>query len=148
MIDNHDHGPTKMSFSMRSSAGIGGATPNERMRAVRRVTCWVRTLAAFAATMALAGACVVYSPVPAYPSTYDRAWNAALGALDDAGVRVTSADAASGVIRGARGDIDVSVTVTRLTDGRTKVQFDSKDTQRDPTLADRFSQAYERRMGR
>jgi hypothetical protein len=98
--------------------------------------------------MALAGACVVYSPVPAYPSTYDRAWNAALGALDDAGVRVTSADAASGVIRGARGDIDVSVTVTRLTDGRTKVQFDSKDTQRDPTLADRFSQAYERRMGR
>jgi uncharacterized lipoprotein len=109
---------------------------------------WTRMLVALAASTFLAAACVVYSPVPAYPSTYDRAWSAALGALDDAGVTVTSADTSSGIIRGARGDIDVSVTVARLADGRTKVQFDSKDTQRDPTLADRFSQAYERRMGR
>jgi len=121
---------------------------HDRAMRAKRGMRWTRTLAACAATVVLASACVVYSPVPAYPSTYDRAWNAALGALDDAGVRVASADAATGVIRGARGDIDVSVTVARLADGRTKVQFDSKDTQRDPTLADRFSQAYERRMGR
>jgi hypothetical protein len=96
--------------------------------------------------------CVVYEPVPTYyPSapTYDRAWSAALGALQDAGVGVTSADRATGVIRGARDSVDVTVTVLRQADGRTRVQFDAKGASgSDPGLADRISQAYERRMGR
>jgi hypothetical protein len=93
--------------------------------------------------------CVVYEPVPTYypsPPTYDRAWSAALGALQDAGVGVTSADRATGVIRGVKDGVDVTVTVLRQADGRTRVQFDVSGS--DPGLADRISQAYERRMGR
>ena len=99
----------------------------------------------------LAG-CVVYQPVPAYPdapSNFDRAWNAALGGAQDAGVQVSSADPATGLIRGAKDGIDVTVVVARQADGSVRVQFDAKgQTQRDPGLSNRFSQAYERRMGR
>ena len=113
-----------------------------------------RTLLA-AALLVTAGAllpgCVVYEPYPGYagPATYDRAWNAALGALQDAGVQVTAAETGSGVIRGTRSGIDVVVTVMREASGQTRVQFDARGpTDRDPGLANRFSQAYERRMGR
>src|SRR5687767_12578517 len=97
------------------------------------------------------GGCVVYEPYPGYyaGSNYDRAWNAALGGAQDAGVQVSSADPASGLVRGAKDGIDVTVTVARQADGSVRVQFDSKGaTQRDPGLADRFSRAYDRRMGR
>jgi hypothetical protein len=95
------------------------------------------------------GGCVVYEPVPVTPSNFDRAWNAALGGTQDAGVRVTSADQSSGLIRGSKDGIDVSVVVARQADGSVRVQFDAKGaTQRDPELADRFSRAYDRRMGR
>lgn len=99
----------------------------------------------------LASGCVVYEPVPAhytYPSTFDRAWSAAQGALQDAGVQITSMDAGAGTIRGTKDGIDVSVLVVRQADGRTRVQFDAKGSERDPGLGERFSQAYERRMGR
>jgi hypothetical protein len=96
--------------------------------------------------------CVVYEPVPAYypgGSNFDRAWNAALGAAQDAGVQVTSAEPTSGLIRGTKEGIDVVVTVARQADGSVRVQFDAKGpTQKDPGLADRFSRAYDRRMGR
>jgi hypothetical protein len=100
---------------------------------------------------ALATGCVVYEPYPGYyasSSQFDRAWNAALGALQDAGVRVTSADTATGQIRGVRDGIDVSVNVTRQADASTRVQFDARGSERDPGLSSRFSEAYERRMGR
>ena len=104
----------------------------------------------FAVASALATSCVVYEPVPAYstPSTFDRAWSAAVGALQDNGVNVTSADRATGMIRGAKDGADVTVSVVRQADGTTRVQFDAKQAERSPGLADRFSQAYERRMGR
>jgi hypothetical protein len=96
--------------------------------------------------------CVVYEPYPGYyygGSNFDRAWNAALGGAQDAGVRVASADPASGLIRGGKDGIDVAVTVARQADGSVRVQFDAKGpTQNDPGLSERFSQAYERRMGR
>lgn len=112
------------------------------------ITLLVRRLAILVASLVVAG-CVVYEAVPAYPSTYDRAFSAALGGLQDVGVVVTSTDAGSGLIRGSKDGIEVSVTVLRQADGRTRVQFDSKGPAgRDPALADRFSQAYERRMGR
>jgi hypothetical protein len=99
----------------------------------------------------LAG-CVVYEPVPApapSPSTYDRAWSAAVGGLQDAGVQVTSADNATGVIRGQRDGINATVVVARQADGSVRVQLDtSGQTQRDPDLHNRFTQAYNRRMGR
>jgi hypothetical protein len=96
--------------------------------------------------------CVVYEPVPAYypgGSNFDRAWNAALGGAQDAGVQVTSAEPSTGLIRGTKEGIEVVVTVARQADGSVRVQFDAKGpTQRDPGLADRFSSAYDRRMGR
>ena len=98
--------------------------------------------------------CVVYDPyapvtVPGAPASFDRSWNAALGAVQDAGVKITSAEPTTGVIRGTREGIDVTVLVVRQADGSVRVQFDSKGpVQRDPGLSERFSQAYERRMGR
>jgi len=93
-----------------------------------------------------------YYPVtvqPGAPASFERSWNAALGGAQDAGVQVTSADPSSGLIRGTRGSIDVTVVVVRQADGSVRVQFDSKGpTQQDPGLAERFSQAYDRRMGR
>jgi hypothetical protein len=86
--------------------------------------------------------------VPVVDPTFDRAWNAALGGAQDAGVRVMTADPATGLIRGAKDGIDVTVVVARQADGSVRVQFDAKGaTQRDPGLSNRFSQAYDRRMG-
>lgn len=110
-----------------------------------------RAILALILGASLAG-CVVYEPYPGYyygGSNFDRAWSAALGGVQDAGVQVTSAEPASGLIRGTKEGIDVLVTVVRQADGSVRVQFDAKGpTQKDPGLADRFSQAYERRMGR
>jgi len=96
--------------------------------------------------------CVVYETpvgyVRAYPATYDRAWSAAVGALQDAGVQIISADSATGIARGTKDGVDVAVSVVRQADGTTRVQFDAKLSERDPGLAQRFSDAYERRMGR
>lgn len=107
--------------------------------------------AALLCSVPLAG-CVVYEPVPAYrvdQPSFERSFNASLGALQDTGVQVTSADPATGLIRGTRDGIDVSVFVIRQADASIRVQFDVKgDTQRDPGLSNRISQAYERRMGR
>ena len=107
-------------------------------------------LAFMLGSASLAG-CVVYEPYPGYysGSAFDRAWNAALGGAQDAGVQVTQADPASGLIRGNKDGIDVVVTVARQADGSARVQFDARGpTQQDPGLADRFSRAYDRRMGR
>jgi hypothetical protein len=86
-------------------------------------------------------------PVPYYApqSAYDRAWNAALSAVQDAGVQLKSVDRPTGVIRGSKDGIDVTVSVVRQADGSVRVQFNSPG---DPALAQRFSQAYDRRMGR
>jgi hypothetical protein len=96
----------------------------------------------------LAG-CVVYEPAPIPAASFERAWNAALGGAQDAGVRISSAEPATGLIRGAKDGIDVTVAVARQADGSVRVQFDAKGpTHQDPSLSERFSQAYERRMGR
>jgi hypothetical protein len=101
-------------------------------------------------TMSLTG-CTYYQAVPVSPSpsTYDRAWSAAVGGLQDAGVQLTSADNATGVITGVRGGINATVQVIRQADGGVRVQLDtSGQTQSDPDLHNRFTQAYNRRMGR
>jgi hypothetical protein len=54
-------------------------------------------LALILGSATLAG-CVVYEPYPGYypgGSNFDRAWSAALGGTQDAGVQVASADPAS-----------------------------------------------------
>jgi hypothetical protein len=107
-----------------------------------------------AACFALLTGCVVYEPVPAYypaptpAQTFDRAWNAALGALQDTGVRVTSADPATGVIRGTKDQSELFVTVVRQADGTLRVEVEAKSPKGQETgFAKRVSEAYQRRMG-
>jgi hypothetical protein len=103
----------------------------------------------------LAG-CYVYGPVPppapvySYgPSAYERSWNAALAAMEDAGVRIVSAERDSGIIRGTRDAVDATITVRAQADGRVRVEFNTRGPSgQDPGLSDRLYQAYERRMGR
>jgi hypothetical protein len=101
---------------------------------------------------ALLTGCVVYEPYPVqYPaqSNYDRAWSAAMGALQDTGVSVLSTDAATGVIRGSRDGSEVTVSVVRQADGSTRIQINARGAKdRDPGLADRISDAFDRRMAR
>jgi hypothetical protein len=111
-----------------------------------------RFIAALTLGNALLAGCVAYAPYPGYyvsSSPYERTWSGAIGAVRDAGVQVMSEDYTAGIIRGAKDGIDVFVTVARQADGSVRVQFDTKGpTERDPGLANRFSQAYDRRMGR
>jgi len=96
--------------------------------------------------------CVASEPVPAYvpaPSTFDRAWNAAIDAAQDEGVRITSEDRVKGVITGSRGEQDVTVNIQTQADGNVRVEFSARGPKgSDPGLAGRISRAYDRRMGR
>jgi hypothetical protein len=98
---------------------------------------------------ALAG-CATNEPPPAPPpSPFDRAWNAALGAAQDEGVRVTSADRVSGVIRGSRDQQEVTINLQTQADGNVRVEMSARGPKgSDPGLAGRISRAYDRRMGR
>jgi hypothetical protein len=96
-------------------------------------------------------ACVAYAPPPPPPppSTYDRAYNAMLGAMSDQGVRVTDAQQSTGVITGARGNITVISTVAPRPDGSVEVAFKTRgNIQEDPKLIDRIGASYNARMGR
>ena len=101
--------------------------------------------------MLLSG-CVVYEPVPVSvpsPSTFDRAWSAAIGAAQDEGVRITSEDRVRGVISGSRGEQDVTINVGTQADGNVRVEFSARGPKGPDTgLAGRISRAYDRRMGR
>jgi hypothetical protein len=119
----------------------------------------VNRLGIAALTLALAGglltACVVYQTGPGvyspYPpvASFDRSWSAAVGALQDQGVRITSEDRGAGVVRGTRDGIDVVANVRTQADGSVRVEFNTAGaTARDPGLIDRISRAYDSRMGR
>ena len=61
---------------------------------------WRRAAWVVAAWAVLLAGCTYYAPPPG-PSTYDRAYNAMLGAMSDQGVKVTDANPASGLITGS-----------------------------------------------
>jgi hypothetical protein len=127
----------------------------------------IPALAVIGATAAMLSGCVVYDPyypgyyyppAPAYypvprpapqpAATFDRAWAAALGALNETGVGVSAADPATGVIRGATGRTDVIVTVARQANGNIQTDIEATGPGgRDQGLAGRVSEAYQRRMG-
>lgn len=96
--------------------------------------------------------CVVYEPMAVQstvPASFDRSWNAALAAAQDAGIAISVADRNSGRIYGRRNAADVTISVTPQADGNLRVQFDAKGVgPQDQGLQDRFVQAYNRRMGR
>jgi len=97
----------------------------------------------------LAG-CAASEPVPApMPSTFDRAWSAALSAAQDEGVRIVSEDRQSGIIRGSRDPQEVTILLRSQADGSVRVEISSRGPKgSDPGLAGRISRAYDRRMGR
>jgi hypothetical protein len=125
---------------------------NSTLRSPRRRFHFVATAAILATVFMIPSGCVVYEPVPAVvpaPSTFDRAWSAAIGAAQDEGVRITSEDRVKGVISGSRGDQDVTVNVQAQADGNVRVEFSARGPKgSDPGLASRISRAYDRRMGR
>jgi hypothetical protein len=112
------------------------------------------SLAGFAAVLASLAGCVVYEPVPTpapapAPSTFERSWNAAVGAAQEEGVRITSEDRAAGVIRGIRDQQEVTINVRTQADGNVRVEMSARGPKgSDPGLAGRISRAYDRRMGR
>ena len=108
---------------------------------------------ALAAVALLLGACVYYEPVPVTVAPamtaqqrFDRSWAAAAGAMSDQGLTITAQDRGAGVIRGDRGGVTVTATLTTLPDGAIGVKFSSPGTGDD--LARRVWDSYERRMGR
>ena len=105
-------------------------------------------------SVALAG-CVVYDYPPYYatapstPNTFDRSWNAAVGAMRDQGVQIGREDRTAGVIEGRRGGLTVVAGVRAQADGRVRVEFNTRgNLSEDPGLSDRISHAYDARMGR
>lgn len=121
-----------------------------RSMALRFVLCSAVCACVAAATGA---GCTYYQTVPvAAPSgaaTFDRSWNAALGAAHDLGVSVTSANRTSGIIYGTTATDDVTISVLTQADGRVRVEFNVKGPAgSDTDLVNRLSSAYEARMGR
>lgn len=83
------------------------------------------------------------------PSTFDRAWGAAINAAQDEGVRITAEDRASGAISGTRGEQEITIYVRTQADGSVRLEFSVRGPKgADPGLAGRISRAYDRRMGR
>jgi hypothetical protein len=105
-----------------------------------------RIAAVLALALGLAG-CVPYYAVPVDPM--DQPFQAALGALQDAGLTVVAADRATGTLRGTRGTMEGVIEVRMRSDGRVGVEMKSRDPDnRDPDLTNRLLEAYNRRMGR
>ena len=99
--------------------------------------------------VALAG-CATNEPAagPA-PSAFDRSWSAALSAAQDEGVRITSEDRGSGVIRGFRNEQEVTINLRSQADGSVRIEISARGPKgSDPGLASKISRAYDRRMGR
>ena len=111
------------------------------------------SLAIVAASALIAGC--VFAPYPGHattvstPPSFDRSWDAALGAADDAGVQVTGADRSSGRITGTKAGAAVTIDLRPQADNTLQVIFSSPDSKEsNPTLGDRWLSAYNRRMGR
>ncbi len=99
------------------------------------------------------GGCVYYpaapypAPAPYGPSTFDRAYDAALGAITDQGLRISAQDRATGHIVGTSGGVSVTASVRPQADGTTRVEFKTSGPA-DAGLSQRVLAAYNARMGR
>lgn len=86
-------------------------------------------------------------PGPTAAQRLDRSWNAAIGALADQGVTITSQDRGAGVIRGTRGEITIVATLQTLADGSIQVKFNtSEPIGTDSDLVHRVSDSYASRI--
>lgn len=110
------------------------------------MSCAKRFAAFLLVVLGLAG-CAAYEPVPVDPMR--APWQAAIGAIGDAGLTLVTADQATGTIRGTRGTVEGIIVVRMRNDGRVGVEISSRDPdKRDPALVQRLTEAYNRRMGR
>jgi hypothetical protein len=108
------------------------------------------------AASALCAGCVAPYPYYGYatttvssPPSFDRSWDAALGAAADVGVQITNADRASGRITGAKAGAAVTIDLRPQADNTLQVIFSAPDSKEaNPTLNDRWLSAYQSRMGR
>ncbi len=102
--------------------------------------------------VALSG-CAYYVPapgttvVPGAPASFDRSFDAAAGAIRDQGLTISAEDRSAGRVVGKLGNGTVTAHVRQQADGSVRVQFDAAGMQ-DPTVIDRVSRGYDRRMGR
>src|SRR6478609_1230734 len=93
--------------------------------------------AAVVLALTLAG-CYAYPYYPAPgPDPVEVSFNAAQGALQDAGLTITMADRGSGTLRGKAGNAEGTIRVNRRSDGGVGVQIDGSDA----GLTDRLTQA-------
>ena len=99
-----------------------------------------------AAVLLVAGCTYYVAPGPA---SFDRSWDAAVGALRDQGLEVVAADRASGMATGRRGQVDVTARVRTQADGSVRVEFNTPGSGApDRDLMERVSRSYDQRMGR
>jgi hypothetical protein len=101
----------------------------------------------------LLNACIAYAPVPVHAvyrvSSYKIAWENAQRAAEDVGIRITSADEASGTIEGQADRTEVTISVKRLPpDERIRLEVSLRGPSQEAYLADEFHRAYEKRVGR
>ncbi len=96
--------------------------------------------------------CVVYEPVPVYStyrvSSYEIAWENAMGAAEDVGIRITSVDEASGTIEGQADHTAVTIRVGKRSDGRIRLEVSLRGPSSESLIAGEFHRAYERRVGK
>jgi hypothetical protein len=113
-------------------------------------------LAIFAASALTVGCVVAPYPYPGYPTTtvptppsFDRSWDAALGAAADVGVEITRADRANGRITGTKAGAAVTIDLQQQADNSLHVTFKADNSKEsNPTLNDRWATAFGKRMGR
>jgi len=102
----------------------------------------------------IAGCYVAPYPYPAYQTvvtapSFDRSWDAALGAAADVGFQIRSADRSSGRITGTKAGAGVTIDVRPQADNTLQVIFSAPDSKEaNPTLNDRWLASYQQRMGR
>jgi hypothetical protein len=118
----------------------------------------ILTLPALAAAAAVLAGCAYpyYHPQPTYtptttvtPASFDKSWDAALGAAADAGILIVRADREGGRITGTKNGAAVTIDVQPQADKSLKVTFNAPaSVQTRPTLGEQWHAAYERRMGR
>ncbi len=93
--------------------------------------------------------CVVYRPVPVpavYPgNSYEIAWENALRAAEDIGIRITSVDEAHGMFEGQAGRTAVTIRVIRLPHERIRLEVSLHGPSQESYIADEFHRAYQRR---
>jgi hypothetical protein len=110
---------------------------------------------AIAAACTVIAGCYAYPyPYPAYQTvtaapSFDKSWDAALGAAADVGIQIASADRGAGRITGSKAGARVTIDVRPQADNTLQVIFSAPDSREsNPSLNERWLAVYNQRMGR